>query len=109
MSTNIRDKAIISLASALVSLSVFAQSTDQNYVKVDKYLFGGGYAQASVASATTDNFAFYSHGVGSFDHYDKIIMSLINDANNSLSGIGMQIVFKRTGSDTDSYNLKVVR
>ena len=26
--------------------------------KVDKYLFGAGYAQASVASATTDNFAF---------------------------------------------------
>ena len=32
MSTNIRDKAIISLASAMVSLSVFSQSTDQNYL-----------------------------------------------------------------------------
>ena len=27
--------------------------------KIDKYLFEGGYAQASVASSTTDNFAFY--------------------------------------------------
>ena len=35
---------MISLASALVSLSVFAQSTDQNYVN-------------------------YSHGVCSFDHF----------------------------------------
>lgn len=27
--------------------------------KIDKYLFEGGYAQASVASATTDKFALY--------------------------------------------------
>ena len=27
--------------------------------KIDKFLFGGGYAQISVASATTDKFAFY--------------------------------------------------
>lgn len=27
--------------------------------RIDKYLFEGGYAQASVASSTTDNFAFY--------------------------------------------------
>ena len=32
MNTNIRDKAILSLASAMVSLSVFSQSTDQNYL-----------------------------------------------------------------------------
>ena len=32
MSTTIRDKATISLASAMVSLSVFSQSTDQNYL-----------------------------------------------------------------------------
>ena len=69
MSTNIRDKAIISLASAMVSLSVFSQSTDQNYVKADKYLFEGGYAQASVASSTTDNFAFYYYNQ---DHLGNI-------------------------------------
>ena len=27
--------------------------------KIDKYLFEGGYAQASVAGSTTDNFAFF--------------------------------------------------
>jgi hypothetical protein len=27
--------------------------------KIDKFLFGGGYAQASAASSTTDNFLFY--------------------------------------------------
>ena len=32
MSTIIRDKAILSFALALVSLSVFSQSTDQNYL-----------------------------------------------------------------------------
>ncbi len=32
MSINIKDKAIISFASAMVSLSVFSQSTDQNYL-----------------------------------------------------------------------------
>ena len=32
MNTNIRDKAILSLASAMVSLSAFSQSTDQNYL-----------------------------------------------------------------------------
>ena len=37
--------------------------------KVDKYLFGGGYAQASVASATTDNFAFYYYNQ---DHLGNI-------------------------------------
>ena len=37
--------------------------------KIDKYLFGGGYAQASVASSTTDNFAFYYYNQ---DHLGNI-------------------------------------
>ena len=36
--------------------------------KIDKYLFGGGYALASVASTTTDNFAFYYYNQ---DHLGK--------------------------------------
>ena len=40
---------------------------------------------------------------------DKVIMSLISDANKGLSETGMQIVYRRTGSDTDSYNLEVVK
>ena len=37
--------------------------------KIDKFLFGGGYAQASVASSTTDNFAFYYYNQ---DHLGNI-------------------------------------
>ncbi|WP_081373308.1 RHS repeat domain-containing protein [Xylanibacter ruminicola] len=37
--------------------------------KIDKYFYGGGYAQASVASATTDNFAFYFYNQ---DHLGSI-------------------------------------
>lgn len=37
--------------------------------KIDKFLFGGGYAQASVASSTTDNFAFYFYNQ---DHLGNI-------------------------------------
>lgn len=37
--------------------------------RIDKYLFEGGYAQASVASSTTDNFAFYYYNQ---DHLGNI-------------------------------------
>ena len=37
--------------------------------KIDKFLFEGGYAQASVASSTTDNFAFYFYNQ---DHLGNI-------------------------------------
>ena len=37
--------------------------------KIDRYIFEGGYAQASVASATTDNFAFYYYNQ---DHLGNI-------------------------------------
>jgi len=40
---------------------------------------------------------------------DKAILSLINEANKGLNGTGMQVVYRRTGSDTDSYILKIVR
>ena len=37
--------------------------------RIDKFLFDGGYAQASVASSTTDNFAFYYYNQ---DHLGNI-------------------------------------
>lgn len=40
---------------------------------------------------------------------DKNILSLINDANRGLNKTGMQIIYRRTGGDTESYILKVVR
>ena len=65
MSTNIRNKAIITFASAMVSLSVFSQSTDQNYLKENtilvadssrmvesvQYYNGLGYPTLSVTTA----------------------------------------------------------
>ena len=41
---------------------------------------------------------------------DNTIFSLVNIANKGLNGTDMQIVYRRTGGDTDSYDLeKVVR
>ncbi|WP_155993612.1 hypothetical protein [Prevotella sp. P6B1] len=37
------------------------------------------------------------------------ILSLVNDANKGLNKTGMQIVYRRTGSDVNSYDLDVVR
>ncbi len=47
--------------------------------RVDKYLFEGGYAQASVASATTDNFAFFYYNK---DHLGSI--REVVDANGNI-------------------------
>ena len=46
--------------------------------KVDKYIFDGGYAQASVASSTSDNFTFYYHTP---DHLGNI-RELVNANGN---------------------------
>ena len=43
--------------------------------KVDKYLFGGGYAQASVASSTTDNFAFYFYNQDHLESWGRFSRS----------------------------------
>ena len=74
MSTNIRDKAIISFASALVSLSVFSQSTDQNYlmettmldansanvIRSVQYYNGLGYPTVSVSTTGDGGQTTYS-------------------------------------------------
>ena len=74
MNTNIRDKAIISLASAMVSLSVFSQSTDQNYLmettmldansnnkmKSVQYYNGLGYPTVSVSTTGDGGQTSYS-------------------------------------------------
>ena len=79
MSTTIRDKAIISFASALVSLSVFAQSTDQNYlmektmldanstnvIRSVQYYNGLGYP--TVSAVTTGDNGFTSYSLVTYD------------------------------------------
>ncbi len=47
--------------------------------KIDKYLFEGGYAQASVATSTTDNFAFFYYNR---DHLGSI--REVVDANGNI-------------------------
>lgn len=41
--------------------------------KIDKYLFEGGYAQASVASSTTDNFAFYYYNQDHLGYIREVV------------------------------------
>ena len=79
MSTIIRDKAIITLASAMVSLSVFAQSTDQNYlmektmldanganvIKSVQYYNGLGYP--TVSAVTTGDNGYTSYSLVTYD------------------------------------------
>ncbi|MBE6266222.1 MAG: RHS repeat-associated core domain-containing protein [Prevotella ruminicola] len=79
MSTIIRDKAIITFASAMVSLSVFAQSTDQNYlmektmldanganvIKSVQYYNGLGYP--TVSAVTTGDNGYTSYSLVTYD------------------------------------------
>ena len=43
--------------------------------RIDKYLFEGGYAQASVASPTTDNFAFYYYNQDHLGNNREVVSS----------------------------------
>lgn len=43
--------------------------------RIDKYLFEGGYAQASVASSTTDNFAFYYYNQDHLGNNREVVSS----------------------------------
>ena len=79
MSTIIRDKAIISFASALVSLSVFAQSTDQNYLMEKTMLdanstnmitsvqYYNGLGYPTVSAVTTGDNGFTSYSLVTYD------------------------------------------
>ena len=70
MSTNIRDKAIISLASVLVSLSVFSQSTDQNYLMETTMLDANS---ANVIRSVQTDQRGAEQRVGAPDHFSRII------------------------------------
>ncbi|WP_081373160.1 RHS repeat domain-containing protein [Xylanibacter ruminicola] len=65
--------------------------------KVDKYLFAGGYAQASVASATTDNFAFYFYNQ---DHLGSI--REVVDASGAVKQVNNYYPFGAPYADTSS-------
>lgn len=70
MNTNIRDKAILSLASAMVSLSAFSQSTDQNYLMETTMLDAN--STNVIRSVQTDQRGA-DQRVGAPDHFSRII------------------------------------
>ena len=79
MSTNIRDKAILSFALALVSLSVFSQSADQNYLKETTMLdansanmitsvqYYNGLGYPTVSAVTTGDNGYTSYSLITYD------------------------------------------
>ena len=65
--------------------------------KVDKYLFGGGYAQASVASSTTDNFAFYFYNQDHLGNIREVV-----DASGNVQQITNYYPFGAPYADTSA-------
>ena len=65
--------------------------------RVDKYLFEGGYAQASVAGSTTDNFAFYYYNR---DHLGSI--REVVDASGKVKQVTNYYPFGAPYADTSS-------
>ena len=65
--------------------------------RIDKYLFEGGYAQASVAGSTTDNFAFYYYNR---DHLGSI--REVVDASGKVKQVTNYYPFGAPYADTSS-------
>ena len=65
--------------------------------KIDKYFYGGGYAQASVASATTDNFALYFYNQ---DHLGSI--REVVDASGAVKQVNNYYPFGAPYADTSA-------
>ena len=65
--------------------------------KIDKYFFAGGYAQASVTSATTDNFAFYFYNQ---DHLGSI--REVVDASGAVKQVTNYYPFGAPYADTSA-------
>ena len=65
--------------------------------RVDKYLFEGGYAQASVATSTTDNFAFFYYNR---DHLGSI--REVVDASGKVKQVTNYYPFGAPYADTSS-------
>ncbi len=110
MSTNIRDKAIISFASALVSLSVFSQSTDQNYlmettmldansanvIRSVQYYNGLGYPTVSVS--TTGDGGQTTYSLVTYDGLGRESRKYVPVSTDN------SILYKIPGTIATSYN-----
>ncbi len=83
----------------------FADSTDyllggvltMKNGRIDKYLFGGGYAQASVASSTTDNFAFYYYNQDHLGNVREVV-----DASGAVKQVTNYYPFGAPYADTSA-------
>lgn len=65
--------------------------------KIDKYFYGGGYAQASVASATTDNFAFYFYNQDHLGNIREVV-----DASGAVKQVNNYYPFGAPYADTSA-------
>ena len=65
--------------------------------RIDKYLFKGGYAQASVASSTTDNFAFYFYNQDHLGNIREVV-----DASGAVQQVTNYYPFGAPYADTSA-------
>ena len=65
--------------------------------KIDKYFYGGGYAQASVVSATTDNFAFYFYNQDHLGNIREVV-----DASGAVKQVNNYYPFGAPYADTSA-------
>ncbi|MBE6266224.1 MAG: hypothetical protein E7102_07125 [Prevotella ruminicola] len=110
MSTNIRDKAFISLASVLVSLSVFSQSTDQNYLmettmldansnnKMKSVQYYNGLGYPTVTVSTTGDGGQTSYTLITYDALGREACKYVPVSKDN------SILYKASGTIVTSYN-----
>ena len=110
MSTNIRDKAIISFASALVSLSVFSQSTDQNYLmektmldangnnKMTSVQYYNGLGYPTVSVSTTGDGGQTSYSLITYDALGREAYKYVPVSKDN------SILYKAPGTIASSYS-----
>ena len=110
MSTNIRDKAIISFASVLVSLSVFSQSTDQNYLmettmldansnnKMTSVQYYNGLGYPTVSVSTTGDGGQTSYTLITYDALGREAYKYVPVSKDN------SILYKAPGTIASSYS-----
>ena len=110
MNTNIRDKAILSLASAMVSLSVFSQSTDQNYLmettmldansnnKMTSVQYYNGLGYPTVSVSTTGDGGQTTYSLVTYDGLGRESRKYVPVSTDN------SILYKASGTIVTSYN-----
>ena len=106
MTRQVRKQSAVGSSRELAPSEIqFADSTDyllggvltMKNGRIDKYLFGGGYAQASVASSTTDNFAFYYYNQDHLGNVREVV-----DASGAVKQVTNYYPFGAPYADTSA-------